>query len=104
MRELTSENTADYLGEMGRVPQGIPIAVRELSGGVSNVVLRVDVRGQAPFVIKQCRERLRVAMDCAPGLIASGPSALRSSCWSGYCLPAPFPRFSLKIATSTFLR
>ena len=26
-------------------------------------MLRVDVRGEPPFVIKQCRERLRVAMD-----------------------------------------
>ena len=30
---------------------------------MSNIVLRVDVRGEPPFVIKQCRERLRVAMD-----------------------------------------
>ncbi len=37
--------------------------MRELSGGVSNIVLRVDVDGEPPFVIKQCRERLRVAME-----------------------------------------
>jgi 5-methylthioribose kinase len=37
--------------------------VRELSGGVSNVVLRVDLEDRPSFVIKQCRERLRVAMD-----------------------------------------
>jgi 5-methylthioribose kinase len=42
--------------------------VRELGGGVSNVVLRVDVEGEAPFVIKQCRERLRVAMEWRAGL------------------------------------
>ncbi|MGC8643532.1 MAG: phosphotransferase family protein [Isosphaeraceae bacterium] len=63
MQELTWENTAHYLRETGRVPASADIHVRELSGGVSNVVLRVDVEGQAPFVIKQCRERLRVAMD-----------------------------------------
>src|SRR5205814_3289514 len=28
-----------------------------------NLVLRVDVAGRPPFVLKQCRERLRVAMD-----------------------------------------
>ena len=33
------------------------------SGGVSNVVLRVDLEERPSFVIKQCRERLRVAMD-----------------------------------------
>ena len=63
MQELTWENTAHYLRETGRVPASADIRVRELSGGVSNVVLRVDADGQAPFVIKQCRERLRVAMD-----------------------------------------
>ncbi len=44
-------------------PPGQSIRVRELSGGVSNVVLRVDVADRPSFVIKQCRERLRVAMD-----------------------------------------
>jgi 5-methylthioribose kinase len=63
MRELNSENTAAYLRETGRVPDAPEIQVRELSGGVSNVVLRVDVAGRAPLVIKQCRERLRVAME-----------------------------------------
>ncbi len=43
MRELSSENTADYLRETGRVPASQTIRVRELCGGVSNVVLRVDV-------------------------------------------------------------
>ena len=63
MREITAETAADYLRESGRVPDRVEIVVRELSGGVSNIVLRVDVQGQPPFVIKQCRERLRVAMD-----------------------------------------
>jgi 5-methylthioribose kinase len=63
MREITAETAADYLRDSGRVPDRAEIIVRELSGGVSNIVLRVDVAGQAPFVIKQCRERLRVAMD-----------------------------------------
>ena len=63
MREITAETAADYLRESGRVADRAEIDVRELSGGVSNIVLRVDVRGRPPFVIKQCRERLRVAMD-----------------------------------------
>src|SRR6516225_6987801 len=63
MRELNPATAAAYLRETGRAAEDAEIAVRELGGGVSNVVLRVDVDGQAPFVIKQCRERLRVAMD-----------------------------------------
>lgn len=63
MREIDAETAANYLRETGRVPIGTEIRVSELSGGVSNIVLRVDVTGQPPFVIKQCRERLRVAMD-----------------------------------------
>jgi 5-methylthioribose kinase len=63
MHELTALNTADYLRESGRVPPKAEVRVRELTGGVSNVVLRVDVSGRPPFVIKQCRERLRVAME-----------------------------------------
>jgi 5-methylthioribose kinase len=63
MRELNSENAAAYLRETGSVPEDLDIQVRELGGGVSNVVLRVDVVGRPPFVIKQCRERLRVAME-----------------------------------------
>jgi 5-methylthioribose kinase len=63
MRELTAENTAAYLRESGKVPEGAEIRVRELSGGVSNVVLRIDVAGRPPMVLKQCRERLRVSMD-----------------------------------------
>jgi 5-methylthioribose kinase len=63
MRELTPDDTADYLRETGRIPPGVAASVRELSGGVSNVVLRVDVEGRPPFVVKQCRERLRVAVE-----------------------------------------
>ena len=63
MREITAETAAGYLSESGHVPDRALIDVRELSGGVSNIVLRVDIPGKLPFVIKQCRERLRVAMD-----------------------------------------
>ncbi|GAC1451465.1 MAG: aminoglycoside phosphotransferase family protein [Isosphaeraceae bacterium] len=59
MRELTPENTADYLRETGHVPRQGTVNVRALGGGVSNVVLRVEPPGMAPFVLKQARERLR---------------------------------------------
>jgi 5-methylthioribose kinase len=63
MLEITAETTAEYLYNSRRVPRQVPIEVRELEGGVSNIVLRVEIAGGPPFVIKQCRERLRVAMD-----------------------------------------
>jgi 5-methylthioribose kinase len=63
MREIDATTAADYLREAGHVPTGAYARVRELAGGVSNIVLRVDVTGRPPFVIKQCRERLRVAME-----------------------------------------
>jgi 5-methylthioribose kinase len=63
MREINAATATDYLRETGRVPAGVAVRVRELAGGVSNIVLRVDYPGYPPFVIKQCRERLRVAMD-----------------------------------------
>lgn len=62
MHEITPENAADYLHASGRVPTGRAVEVRTLGGGVSNVVLRVDVAGESPFVLKQARERLRVKM------------------------------------------
>lgn len=63
MREIDADTAADYLRDSGRVSDGAELRVRELTGGVSNIVLRVDVPGQPPVVLKQCRERLRVAMD-----------------------------------------
>jgi 5-methylthioribose kinase len=63
MREITAETAAQYLQDSGMLSDRDQVVVRELSGGVSNIVLRVDVRAKPPFVIKQCRERLRVAMD-----------------------------------------
>src|SRR3954470_18696175 len=59
MREVTPETAADYLRATGRVPAAATVAVRALGWGVSNVVLRVEVEGQPPFVLKQARERLR---------------------------------------------
>jgi 5-methylthioribose kinase len=63
MREIDAQTAADYLRESHRLPEGVEVRIRELAGGVSNIVLRVDVTGQPPFVVKQCREKLRVAME-----------------------------------------
>jgi 5-methylthioribose kinase len=63
MRKIDATTASEYLRDSGRVPPEADFRVRELAGGVSNIVLRVDVAGQPPFVIKQCRERLRVAME-----------------------------------------
>jgi 5-methylthioribose kinase len=61
MRELTAENATEYLIAGGWARPDEPVAVRELSGGVSNVVLLVEMpeRGER-FVVKQARDRLRV--------------------------------------------
>jgi 5-methylthioribose kinase len=59
MRELTPDTAADYLRATGRVPEGRGVTVRALGWGVSNVVMRVDIAGEPPIVLKQARERLR---------------------------------------------
>jgi 5-methylthioribose kinase len=61
MRLLDQQNAADYLRETKRVGSTEPLSIRELGGGVSNMVLLVE-RPQNPghdFVIKQAREQLR---------------------------------------------
>jgi 5-methylthioribose kinase len=63
MREIDATNAADYLRDAAWIPKDVLFLVRELSGGVSNIVLRVDSPGKPPFVLKQCRERLRVPME-----------------------------------------
>lgn len=61
MLEVTSHSAADYLRTAGRAAPDEPIMVRELAGGVSNVVLLVELpaRGER-YVLKQARARLRV--------------------------------------------
>ncbi|MFO0967977.1 MAG: aminoglycoside phosphotransferase family protein [Gemmataceae bacterium] len=54
MLELTCDNAAEYLREHGFSPD----AVTFLSGGVSNVVFRVD-GARGPFILKQSRPQLR---------------------------------------------
>src|SRR5262245_56033383 len=57
MLELTPENAADYLRQRGWVGPG-PVTIELLTGGVSNVVLRVEASGRI-FVLKQSRPQLR---------------------------------------------
>src|SRR5919112_2915118 len=86
MREITPETAADYLRGTGRLPEGREVTVRALGGGVSNVVMRVDVEGLAPFVLKQARERLRTEAYWASRLdrIWTERAALE---WLGTLLP-----------------
>jgi 5-methylthioribose kinase len=57
MTELTADNLLDYLRHTGHLRPG-PARALPLAGGVSNIVLRVETRGQA-FVVKQSRPQLR---------------------------------------------
>jgi 5-methylthioribose kinase len=64
---LSASNVQDYLAEHGLWARGAPLFVRELGGGVSNIVLLVE--GKAPggeerrWVVKQSLEKLRVQDD-----------------------------------------
>jgi len=59
MREISPETVVDFLRDRGRIPRGVPARAEALGWGVSNVVVRVEVEGAAPIVVKQSRERLR---------------------------------------------
>jgi 5-methylthioribose kinase len=64
VQEITSTTAAGYLQVSGRIIPGEPVSICELAGGVSNVVLLVELpdRGQR-FVLKQARAKLRVKED-----------------------------------------
>jgi aminoglycoside phosphotransferase (APT) family kinase protein len=61
---LTPENLPDYLAKRGLVPKPGSVSIRELGGGVSNIVLLVgwtDSSGAARrWVVKQSLDKLRV--------------------------------------------
>src|SRR5579875_1125085 len=59
MVEITPETVVDHLRRLGRIPPGVPARAEGLGWGVSNVVVRVEVEGEPPIVVKQSRERLR---------------------------------------------
>ena len=65
IRELNPQNLHAYLAARGLAKQGDAISVRELGGGVSNIVLLLEWR-DAPdrrWVLKQSLEKLRVQDD-----------------------------------------
>ncbi len=57
MIELTADNAADYLRQREWIDEG-PTRIETLSGGVSNIVLRVETPDRL-FVLKQSRPQLR---------------------------------------------
>ncbi|REK19232.1 MAG: phosphotransferase [Planctomycetota bacterium] len=61
MRLIDPGNAAAYLRETSRVRQDETLLVRELTGGVSNMVLLVERPGsrEPSFVLKQARAQLR---------------------------------------------
>ncbi|HTU19130.1 MAG TPA: aminoglycoside phosphotransferase family protein [Gemmataceae bacterium] len=59
MIELTADNAADYLRQHGWIGEG-PVRIEPLSGGVSNIVLRVETTDRL-FVLKQSRPQLRTS-------------------------------------------
>jgi 5-methylthioribose kinase len=62
---LTTENVGDYLAGHGLVTSAKEIAVRELGGGVSNIVLLIEWPGipDRRWVVKQSLGKLRVKDD-----------------------------------------
>lgn len=64
MYEITPLTAGEYLQASGRLNPGESLLVRELAGGVSNVVLLVELPARRErYVLKQARGRLRVAAD-----------------------------------------
>jgi 5-methylthioribose kinase len=63
MRVIDASNAGAYLRDAGYAGPREPLAVRELAGGVSNLVLRVSFPGadRPDLVLKQARARLRTA-------------------------------------------
>jgi len=68
MRLIDATNAEEYLRTGGHLALGETVEVRELVGGVSNVVLYVDRSDGNPFVLKQVREQLRVADSWTCGI------------------------------------
>jgi len=58
---LEAATVSDYLRSRGFLEKGVQTRVEVLSGGVSNVVIRVETDSGMAAVIKQSREQLRTA-------------------------------------------
>lgn len=63
MQTLTATTAKDYLVSAGLIPADEPLAVRELAGGVSNVVLLIERTNGERLVLKQALPRLRVEQE-----------------------------------------
>jgi 5-methylthioribose kinase len=63
MQSLSATTAANYLVARGVIPPDDAVLVRELSGGVSNVVLLVERQGGERLVLKQALPRLRVEQE-----------------------------------------
>src|SRR3569832_788699 len=65
MLDLGPENLIDYLRENGRLSADVALrsSAEILSGGVSNVVMRVSVPDGRDFVVKQSRAQLRTKAE-----------------------------------------
>src|SRR5262245_37181340 len=59
MREITAQNSVEYLQQTGRLDPRTQARAELLAWGVSNVVLRIEPVAGAPFVVKQSRGQLR---------------------------------------------
>ncbi|MBW3540696.1 MAG: phosphotransferase [Planctomycetes bacterium] len=60
---IDEHNVVEYLRRTGRIPASAAASAVELSGGVSNVVLRVSIDGSPDLVVKQSREKLRTQAE-----------------------------------------
>ncbi len=63
MLVLTPENAPEVLRSLGLAPRDRRVLVEALTGGVSNLVLRVTVEDDEPYVLKQSREQLRTKAE-----------------------------------------
>jgi 5-methylthioribose kinase len=63
MFEIDESTVSEYLRAGGRIGALERVRVDALSGGVSNVVLRVEPERSEPFILKQSRQKLRTEAD-----------------------------------------
>jgi len=89
-RELDIEQPGEleaYLRSTGRVPRDEPLAVRRLTGGVSNRTMVVERGNGQKWVVKQGLAKLRVAVDWFSEPIRVHREALAMQ-WLNRTLPA----------------